>query len=426
MLAWVFDAQADDGGRDVSISFTVCAAAFSLIGAATSAVVMGAMAACAKTFERSPSKGIIMSVPTACIAISGMVESQVAVRLFSRPVTQGYIIATELDVVRFCHFLAPLLFISGLAGSFGLRMPTIPTDRDSEEADVRPRAVSRMNYGAIKAPASSPTRQVVVETTLPDVSAVDCQLLSHNIRIRNPKDSSTPNLLRDPVLWLLAVASLLLHGVCEVFSLNVGSIMQSTSADATLTSSVESRISQHVAILAISTMSARFMVGFVFDRLCDHGIGSHDAQKPSRSIFRSPFIIVIVPATLGACGMMLLASLPTQSAGSVLDVVSCLVGLTYGAGSSLALISTLLWSSEQFPMAFGIINMTPAAGIGLYSSIYAFFFELRTSSPRHEDQCFGWVCYGAWAGSAIVGLVIAMVCVIGAGRVIKHRHVPFF
>ncbi|KAH7144241.1 major facilitator superfamily domain-containing protein [Dactylonectria estremocensis] len=352
----LFSATLDDRDNAPSISFAFGASlcAFACIGSATGAIIIASMTACARTFERSPRKGLFMSLPVASLGISGMLHSFIAVTFFSAP-SRVDPHGRELSVIRLFRFLAALLFATGLLAGLGLRISE--TEPLSTNVSLEPsiRAGRQADYGTTGGTRST--------------EAVETGIF---IESRKKRVLSIAGLLGDPALWYLALANTFLQGACEVYNMNLGSIIQSNMNGADMTRSLDSVVAQHITVLAIASTFARLSGGFVFDRFSSPEIYTESLVRTSHlvSVFGSPIMIYLIMGVSGVCGFILLVVVPA-GANTWLLVSTTLIGLASGAGSSLAPLATLIWSPQQFPVAYGIVNMTPAIGISFYNILYS-------------------------------------------------------
>ncbi|CAK7241566.1 MAG: hypothetical protein STHCBS139747_003029 [Sporothrix thermara] len=110
-------------------AYTLMIIAFVSIGAATCAMYLGAVATCAKNFGRGRHRGLALAAPIAAFGLSGMWQSQFGSRvLYERlpplpedgpeaPPRRG-----DVNVSAFFLFLAILLSVVGLLGTFTLRV----------------------------------------------------------------------------------------------------------------------------------------------------------------------------------------------------------------------------------------------------------------------------------------------------------------
>ncbi len=110
-------------------AYALMVAAFVCIGTATCAMYLSAVATCAKNFGRGRHRGLALAAPIAAFGLSGMWQSQFGSRvLYERlpplpdagpdaPPRRG-----DVDVFAFFLFLAILLSIVGLIGTFTLRV----------------------------------------------------------------------------------------------------------------------------------------------------------------------------------------------------------------------------------------------------------------------------------------------------------------
>ncbi|CAK7215915.1 hypothetical protein SBRCBS47491_002648 [Sporothrix bragantina] len=110
-------------------AYTLMIIAFVSIGAATCAMYLSAVATCAKNFGRGRHRGLALAAPIAAFGLSGMWQSQLGSRvLYERlpplpedgpgaPPRHG-----DVNVSAFFLFLAILLSVVGLLGTFTLRV----------------------------------------------------------------------------------------------------------------------------------------------------------------------------------------------------------------------------------------------------------------------------------------------------------------
>lgn len=110
-------------------AYALMVAAFVSIGAATCAMYLSAVATCAKNFGRGRHRGLALAAPIAAFGLSGMWQSQLGSRLLyerlpplpedgpNAPPRHG-----DVNVSAFFLFLAILLSIVGLLGTFTLRV----------------------------------------------------------------------------------------------------------------------------------------------------------------------------------------------------------------------------------------------------------------------------------------------------------------
>lgn len=187
-----------------------------------------------------------------------------------------------------------------------------------------------------------------------------------------------------------------------------------------VTGSPEDLVARHVTALAIGSTLARLGGGYLFDRLSSleaTSKQSSDVMNPAIGYWRSPVLILLVMSASCTLGLALLAYIPDVTADTVLFAVTLLMGLTYGASSLLAPLATQFWSSKRFGLAYGIINMSPALGIGFFGFLYSTYYEQQTSSSGSmQNQCLGWACYGKWAERAIVGSTVCIALHVMIGR----------
>jgi MFS family permease len=117
-FAYLSGPPVDAGGS--GWPFWVMIVAFVAIGSGTSCMYLAAVATCAKNFGRGKHKGIMLAVPIAAFGLSGMWQSQIGTYLFYERLPDGT--HGDLDVFKYFVFLAVLLFVIGIIGTFALRI----------------------------------------------------------------------------------------------------------------------------------------------------------------------------------------------------------------------------------------------------------------------------------------------------------------
>ncbi|KAL1895284.1 hypothetical protein Sste5346_005431 [Sporothrix stenoceras] len=125
------EATAGTGGAapPTTRAYALMVTAFVCIGSATCAMYLSAVATCAKNFGRGRHRGLALAAPIAAFGLSGMWQSQLGSRLLyerlpplpedgpNAPPRHG-----DVNVSAFFLFLAILLSIVGLLGTFTLRV----------------------------------------------------------------------------------------------------------------------------------------------------------------------------------------------------------------------------------------------------------------------------------------------------------------
>lgn len=214
LMAHIFAVEVEtsdnNGSSHVSLLFIASICAHVLIGAATSALIMASMTACAVSVDKSPAKGVIMAIPVSCLGVSGTLHSFVATILFTKPYpstssSSNTAVAgheVELDVVRYFRYLAVLLLFGGIFGAFGLVTPV-----ESKKYD-RPLSTETISQSFIQGRN--------------DESCGEYGTISMSVAPVHSKDVTVSVLLQDPALWYMATANMLLNGICETYNLNVG------------------------------------------------------------------------------------------------------------------------------------------------------------------------------------------------------------
>ncbi|OAA57569.1 major facilitator superfamily transporter monocarboxylic acid [Niveomyces insectorum RCEF 264] len=138
-------------------AYALMVAAFVFIGVATCAMYLGAVTTCAKNFGRGRHRGLALAMPIAAFGLSGMWQSQFASRvLYERrpplsgggPPRRG-----DVDVFAFFVFLAVLLSVVGLFGTFTLRV--VDEDKLIEEAAEELERSGLLDGSALFSPSAS-------------------------------------------------------------------------------------------------------------------------------------------------------------------------------------------------------------------------------------------------------------------------------
>lgn len=124
-LAYKSGAPVDAGGS--GWPFWVMIVAFIAIGMGTSCMYLAAVATCAKNYGRGKHKGIMLAIPIAAFGLSGMWQSQIGTHVLYERNPDGS--HGDVDVFRYFMFLAILLLVTGVIGTFALRI----VDADEEK-----------------------------------------------------------------------------------------------------------------------------------------------------------------------------------------------------------------------------------------------------------------------------------------------------
>lgn len=219
---------ADAGGSGQP--FWVMIVAFIAIGMGTSCMYLAAIATCAKNFGRGKHKGIMLAVPIAAFGLSGMWQSQLGTYLFYEPLEDGS--HGDLDVYKYFVFLAVLLLVIGIIGTFALR---IVDDDDKyidetveelersgllEESDFfRPQAIE---YGTFS--DSSDEEQSILSDEEREQQRLEKEREEEERRKRNwLLNYETRVFLQDKTMWWLAAGFFLVTGPGESYINNVSS-----------------------------------------------------------------------------------------------------------------------------------------------------------------------------------------------------------
>lgn len=221
--------------------FWVMIVAFVLVGAGTSCLYLAAVTTCAKNFGRGKYKGIMLAVPIAAFGLSGMWQSQVGTYLLYERLEDGS--RGPVDVCRYFLFLALLLFVIGVVGTFVLRIVDDEEERYIDEAVdelersgivdesdfFRSRSEVRAAYGTFAQPgdgdssAGDEEQSLVMSDEERDARRREKEREEHERRKKNwLLNYETRLFLKDHTMWWLALGFFLVTGPGEAYINNVG------------------------------------------------------------------------------------------------------------------------------------------------------------------------------------------------------------
>ncbi|KAI2732525.1 hypothetical protein CBS147332_1664 [Penicillium roqueforti] len=436
---------ADAGGSGQP--FWVMIVAFIAIGMGTSCMYLAAIATCAKNFGRGKHKGIMLAVPIAAFGLSGMWQSQLGTYLFYEPLEDGS--HGDLDVYKYFVFLAVLLLVIGIIGTFALR---IVDDDDKyidetveelersgllEESDFfRPQAIE---YGTFS--DSSDEEQSILSDEEREQQRLEKEREEEERRKRNwLLNYETRVFLQDKTMWWLAAGFFLVTGPGESYINNLGTIIPTLTPQSypTGASPPAGSPSTHVTTIALTSTIARLLTGSLSDFFAppathlfpsiSEGARYAPLTSPASSRLTLSRMTFLVPsAFLLSLGYLLLASpLPLAHPG-IFNLTTALIGFGYGSAFSLApIIISVVWGVENFATNWGIVAMMPAAGAALWGIIYSAAYQNamdRGDGDGADGQCHGWRCYGFWAAGCTVSVWVAVLAWVAAWRGWKRRGV---
>ncbi|KAL2016510.1 hypothetical protein VTK56DRAFT_3438 [Thermocarpiscus australiensis] len=412
--------------------------AFVAIGVGTCAMYMSAVATCAKNFGRGRHRGLALAVPIAAFGLSGMWLSQVGSRLFRDERTEG-----EVDVFRFFVFLAGLLFVVGVVGTFGLR---IVDERDLiEEAVEELERSGILDGSAVFTPGRTESGYgAVVEREDPfdemENAGIPDPTKDHDEEEARLKkqwvlNAETRRFLTDHTMWCFALGFFFMIGPGEAFINNMGTVIKTLYPPTLHYDGTPTTAATHVSIVAITSTASRLLTGTLTDLLAPSPPTRHiqitstarHSEGRRFSVSRVSFLLLFaVVLSLGLAG---LASGLMQNHGERFWIVSGLIGAGYGAVFSLTpIIITVIWGVENFATNWGIVAMFPALGATVWGLVYSAVYQAgakKASSPggggAGDDQdnlCYGAGCYAPafWAMAGSVWIACGLVLWAWKGR----------
>ena len=218
--------------------FWVMIVAFILVGMATSCMYLSAVATCAKNYGRGKHKGIMLAVPIAAFGLSGMWQSQLGTFLLCEWNPDGS--RGDVDVFKYFLFLALLLLVIGIVGTFALRIVDDEEekfiDETVEELErsglleesefFRPRSDIRtvMEYGTFDSDDDEESPTLSDEER--EQRRLDKERQEEERRKKNwLLNYETRAFLQDPTMWWLAAGFFLVTGPGESYINNVSLII---------------------------------------------------------------------------------------------------------------------------------------------------------------------------------------------------------
>lgn len=410
-----------------SLSYSLMTVAFVLIGAGSCAIYIGSVTTCAKNFGKGKHRGLALAMPITAIGLSGLWESQVGSRILYERMPDGS--KGDVDVFSFFIFLAVLLFIVGLVGTF-----TMKVIDEEELIDEAVEELERSGYLESSA-LFSPTRESSGYGTLEQVDPVPIE----EDETREPEDNAnfkknrvlnaeTRRFLGDHTMWFFAAAFFLAIGPGEAFINNMGTVIKTLYSPTALLLGPPTSAATHVSIICATSTAIRILVGALTDLLAPSPATQHvqipfDGHSQNMlhrmkfSISRVTFLIFFT--ILLSLGMAILASGVIQNHGERFWIVSSLVGVGYGALFSIApIIVTIIWGVENFGTNWGIVATFPAVGNAFWGYIYSAVYQAgakESPNPPGTDEgdlfCYGAQCYANayWGMAASVWISCLLV-----------------
>ncbi|KND94250.1 putative transporter MCH1 [Tolypocladium ophioglossoides CBS 100239] len=409
-------------------SYLLMIFAFVCVGSATCAMYIASISTCAKNFGKGKYRGLALAMPITGFGLSGMWLSQFGSRFLYETNADGS--RGDIDVFRFFVFLAILLFVMGIIGTFTLRVV--------DEQDLIEEAIEELeNSGLLDGSALLGRSDRGYETAGPTTPAgdLDSDPLLHPSKGDDAKwkknwvlNAETRQFLTDHTMWPFALAFLFMIGPGEAFINNLGTVI-GTLTPPTSGFGEGTSAATHVSVFGVTSTIARLLIGTMTDLLAPAPETQHVQVAPNRSHHRSSplrhfaisrVVFLLFFGVLMSIGLIFLASGAVQNHADRFWVVSGLVGAGYGATFSLTpLIVTIIWGVENFATNFGIIAMLPALGSTFWGLVYSAVYQAgaQGSGPAKSGSgsddgifCYGKQCYSAtfWAE----GICVWVACVL--------------
>ncbi|KAM7209579.1 Major facilitator superfamily domain containing protein [Naviculisporaceae sp. PSN 640] len=434
-------AVGDGAGK---LAYAAMVAAFVAIGVGTCSMYMSAVATCAKNFGRGKHRGLALAVPIAAFGLSGMWQSQVGSRLLYERLPDGS--KGDVDVFRFFLFLAVLLFVVGVIGTFGLKIVDEHELIDEAVEELERSGIlnssalftpgrTERGYGAIE--QGNPFDEDSAGILAPSAKNTDDEE-EQEARFRKQwvLNAETRRFLTDHTMWCFAIGFFLMIGPGEAFINNLGTVIKTLYPPSLHFVGQPTSAATHVSIIGITSTAIRLLTGTLTDLLAPTPQVTHIQltssgllPQPQRfTVSRVAFLLFF--AGVLSLGLVGLASGVIQNHGERLLIVSGLIGAGYGAVFSLTpIIITVIWGVENFATNWGIVAMFPALGATMWGMLYSAVYQAGarksvSSGPDGDDGgeednlCYGSACYAPafWAMAVSVWLACGLVLFAWKGR----------
>lgn len=405
-------------------SYPLMVFAFVCVGSATCAMYIASVSTCAKNFGKGKYRGLALAMPVTGFGLSGMWLSQVGSRFLYETRPDGS--RDDVDVFRFFVFLAALLFVVGIVGTFTLR---VVDEQDLIEDAIEELEQSGLLDGSALHGRADRSLGSLASTGDRETDALLDQSKDDDDRWRKNwvLNAETRRFLTDQTMWPFALAFLLMIGPGEAFVNNLGTVIGTLSPPTTSFSAQPTSVATHVSIFGVTSTIARLLIGTLTDLVAPAPesqhvqVGPHPGHRqPPRRVTVSRVVFMLFFAGVMSVGLVFLASGAVQDHAERFWVVSGLVGAGYGAVFSLTpLIVAIIWGVENFATNFGIVAMMPALGSTFWGLVYSGVYQAGaeassapTSGRVSDDQnlCYGAQCYSAafWAESVSVWIACAL------------------
>ncbi|KAI8944021.1 major facilitator superfamily domain-containing protein [Xylaria longipes] len=423
--------EVEDHDASHRTTFAPMLFAFVAIGVGTACLYLASITTCAKNFGKGKYRGLMLVAPIAAFGLSGMLISQGASRLLYETQPDGT--KGDVNVFHFFLFLAILLTIIGIIGTFALRIV--------DEADLIDEAVEELERSGLLEGSEVFRRRsdrgygtIAQSTSIDDedddTDALDPSRDNESDMYAKLKkawllNAETRTFLADPTMWLFAISFWLIIGPGESFINNLGTVIGTlTSPD---TYSKPPSAATHVSIMATVSTVARVVVASLSDLLSPTPESQHiqTGNPHSLPVLRqklqvSRVVLYVISALIFSGGSLVLASGVVQEHAGRFWIVSSLIGAGYGAVFSLTpIIITMIWGVENFGTNFGIVALTPALGSVIWGIVYSAVYQAGARSSASfeyegtgEDVfCYGKQCYAPtfWAMTVSIWIGASMI-----------------
>ncbi|KAG6037422.1 putative monocarboxylate transporter mch1 [Claviceps citrina] len=402
--------------------------AFICVGSGTCAMYIASVSTCAKNFGKGKYRGLALAMPIAGFGLSGMWLSQFGSRFLYETKPDGS--KGSVDVFRFFVFLAVLLAIVGLIGTFLLRVV--------DEQDLIEEAIEELETSGFLDGSSLLSRPGQGYGATGSVQVREAPERTDDEARRKKNwvlNAETRQFLTDCTMWPFALAFLLMVGPAEAFINNLGTVIGTLTPPSTERLGDATSAATHVSIFGVTSTIARLLIGTLTDLLAPPPetqhiqlSSSHHSSHRQQRFGISRVVFLLFFAVIMSLGLIFLASGAVQNHADRFWVVSGLVGAGYGAIFSLTpLIVTIIWGVENFATNFGIIAMLPALGSTFWGLVYSGVYQAgaKASSSlerdgREDDDlfCHGKQCYSGtfWAEGICVWIACVLVFHVWKGK----------
>ncbi|KAL2875782.1 putative monocarboxylate transporter mch1 [Colletotrichum sp. CLE4] len=418
------------GGADWTYPLMIFA--FVCVGVGTCSMYLAAVATCAKNFGKGKHRGLALAVPIAAFGLSGMWLSQLGTHVFYERLPDGS--AGDLDVFHFFVFLAILLLVVGVTGTFTLKVV--------DEEEIFEEAVEELERSGLLERSTSflSARSLERSRGYGAIGQIDDEedggVLGPaeddaKLRKKMVLNAETRSFLTDKTMWCFALGFLLMIGPGEAFINNLGTVIGTLYPPTMHYVGPPTSAATHVSIVGITSTIARLATGTLTDLLAPSPQTQHLQASSTPPFLRgrptiSRVAFLLFFAIVLSLGLVALASGFIQEHGERFWIVSGLIGSGYGAVFSLTpIIITVIWGVENFATNWGIVAMFPALGSTFWGLVYSAVYQSGAeNSPQRggggggDVFCYGQQCYAPtfWAMAVTVWVACGMILFAWKGK----------